>query len=89
MERDITKADVRLESRKTGNTYYLFSDMIIIKGNHEGVIELPGKNEILCFCDMYYELGELHVFAPTTGSYDAVYVLDEYELTITHKGYRK
>jgi hypothetical protein len=88
-DHDLAKADIILESRKTDNTYYLFSDMIVIKGEHEDVIELPGKNEILCFCDMYYELDELHIFAATTRSYDAMYVLDEYDLTITRKGYRK
>ena len=86
---DITKADVTLKSRTTGNTYYLFSDRIVIKGEHDGVIILPGKNEILCFADMYYELGELHVFAPTTKSFDVMYVLDENDLTIIQKGYRK
>jgi hypothetical protein len=89
MEHDLTKTDITLKSRKTDNTYYLFSDMIVIKGGYEGIIELPGQNEILCFCDMYYESDELHVFAATTRSYDVMCVLDEYDLTITKKGYRK
>ena len=66
---DITKADVTLKSRTTGNIYYLFSDRIVIKGERDGIIRLPGQNEILCF--------------------DVMYVLDENDLTIIQKGYRK
>ena len=85
----MSKAERILKSKVNRNTYYLFSDKIIIKGEKEGEILLPGDYDVICFCDIYYESKELHVFLATTGYYDRTYVLDEYDLTMQHIGYRK
>lgn len=82
-------AEKVLKSRKNNNTYFLFTDRVVIKGKTESTIALPKSHDIICFSDMYYENEILSLFAATTGYYDKRYCLDEDLLTIEEKGWSK
>ena len=55
----------------------------------EYTIELPHKDNILCFYDMYYVNNNLIVIIAARGSYDIRYELDEQDLNLKEIGYTK
>ena len=89
MVKDEGASKIVLKSQINDNTYFLFSDRLIVKGKAESTINFPESHDIICFSDMYYENGILSVFAATTAFYDKRYCLDEDMLIIEEKGWSK
>ena len=86
---NLLNAEIILESKKKNNTYYMYSDKIVVCGTINKTIVLPSDNKIICFYDMYYIEDELFVVLCTDGDYDAVYIMDEEHLSICKKGFQK
>ena len=89
MVKDEGTPKIVLKSQINDNTYFLFSDRLVVNGKAESTIDLPETYDIICFSDMYYENGILSVFAATTACYDKRYCLDEDMLIIEEKGWSK
>lgn len=78
-----------LKSRINDNTYFLFSDRLVVNDKTKSTIVLPKSHDIICLSDMYYENEILSVFAATTSCFDKRYCLDEDMLTIEERGWSK
>ena len=79
-----------VKSKKNNSTYVMHENMIIVcGGDKEYTIELPKRNNILCFYDMYYTNSKLIVIIATSGSYDIRYELDETSLNLQEIAYSK
>ena len=79
-----------LKSKKNNYTYMMYQNIIVAIGeDKEYTIELPHKDNILCFYDMYYVNNNLIVIIAARGSYDIRYELDEQDLNLKEIGYTK
>lgn len=86
---NLLNAEIVLKSKKKNNTYYMYSDKIVVCGTINKTIVLPSDYKIICFYDMYYVKDELYVVLCTDGDYDVVYIMDEENLRICKKGLQK
>lgn len=83
-------AEITLVSKRNHNTYYLFSDKIVVRDNeNDKSIALPDENGIICFYDMYYSQGELYVICIAEGYYDLAYILNEGKLSLEKRNLHK
>ena len=79
-----------LKSKKNNYTYMMHEDIIIASSeDKEYTIDLPHKDNILCFYDMYYINNNLIVIVAARGSYDIRYELDEEGLILKEIAYTK
>lgn len=79
-----------LKSKKNNYTYMMHEDIIIASSeDKEYTIDLPHKDNILCFYDMYYINNNLIVIVAARGSYDIRYELDEEALILKEIAYTK
>ena len=79
-----------VKSRKNNYTYMMHENSIVAGGaDKEYTIELPHKDNILCFYDMYYVDNDLVVIIAARGSYDIRYELDEQNLILKEIAYTK
>ena len=79
-----------VKSKKNNYTYMMHEKIIVASGeDKEYTIELPHKDNILCFYDMYYVNNDLIVIIAARGSYDLRYKLDEQSLNLKEIGYTK
>ena len=79
-----------VKSKKNNYTYMMHENIIVASGeDKEYTIELPHKDNILCFYDMYYDNNDLIVIIATRGSYDIRYELDEQGLNLKEIAYTK
>ena len=86
---NLLNAEIVLESNKKNNTYYMYSDKIVVRGTINKIIVLPPDYKIICFYDIYYIKDELYVVLCNDGDYDVVYIMDEENLSICKKGFQK
>ena len=81
---------VVVKSKKNNYTYMMHKNIIIASGKDKDyTIELPHKDNILCFYDMYYVNNDLIVIIATRGNYDIRYELDEHSLNLKEIAYTK
>lgn len=79
-----------VKSKKNNYTYMMHENIIVASGDDkEYTIELPHKDNILCFYDMYYVNNDLIVIIAARGSYDIRYELDEQGLNLKEIAYTK
>ena len=79
-----------VKSKKNNYTYMMHEDIIIASSeDKEYTIDLPHKDNILCFYDMYYINNNLIVIVAARGSYDIRYELDEEGLILKEIAYTK
>lgn len=86
----LKKVIIVLKSKKNNYTYMMHEDIIIASSeDKEYTIDLPHKDNILCFYDMYYINNNLIVIVAARGSYDIRYELDEEGLILKEIAYTK
>lgn len=79
-----------VKSRKNNYTYMMHENIIVASGaDKEYTIELPHKDNFLCFYDMYYVNNDLIVIIAARGSYDIRYELDEQGFNLKEIAYTK